>query len=284
MFFLIQNDKIGTDNVQNAIVLEVLRQYKYDHGFEYFSTEDFYKEVPSKEMFMSTRVLKTKDDFDEKYHNAIPFGTVRFIEQYLQIFKGIERDNAIEVPRILRTDEFLKRKYSIVRRECIPREGYCFLKDATQQKIFSCKGNLEYCLSDEMFQEKTSEHDSSIRLDATHLFQVSEVVNVLSEYRVYVLNKEINSVCIFAGNPLLFPDAELIQKAVDLINMQEDSPASYSLDLMVTPKGTAITEVHNFLGVGLYTVDWDEELLYAYKQGMDYVQKHNVEQTEYSNY
>ena len=30
-------------------------------------------------------------------------------------------------------------------------------------------------------------------------------------------------------------------------------------------------------------VDWDEELLYAYKHGMDYVMKYNVAQTEFSN-
>ena len=45
-----------------------------------------------------------------------------------------------------------------------------------------------------------------------------------------------------------------------------------------------ITEVHNFLSVGLYTVDWDEDLLFAFKHGMDYVIQHNVEQTEFSNF
>ena len=152
------------------------------------------------------------------------------------------------------------------------------------KKIFSYKGELEFYLQDEMFQEKTSEFDSSIRLDPTHLFQVSEVVNILAEYRVYVLNKEINSMCIFAGDPLVFPDAELIKKAVRLINEQPDSPRSYSLDLMVTPRGTAITEVHNFLSIGLYMVDWDEDLLYAFKHGMNYVLQHNVEQTTFSNF
>lgn len=285
MFFIIQEDAITTDHVQNAIILDVLKRNKYAHSYELMSSLDFYKQNDEEDTFSMTRVLKTPDDFDERYRNAIPFGSVRFIEQYLQIFKGIPRDNAIEVPPVLRTDEFLKRKYSIVHRDNIPRKGSYFIKDATQQKLFSYKGDLEYYLHDEMFKEKTNEFDSSIRLDPDHLYQVSEIVQILAEYRVYILNRKINSMCIFAGNPLIFPDAELVKKAVRLINSQSDSPRSYSLDLMITPRGTAVTEVHNFLGsLGLYTVDWDEELLYAYKHGMDYAENYNVEQTEFSNF
>ena len=93
---------------------------------------DFYKD--EEDSFSMRQILKKSDDFDKRFENAIPFGTVRFVEQYLQVFKGIERDNAIEVPPIMRTDEFLKRKYSIVPRDEIPRHGNYFIKDATQQK------------------------------------------------------------------------------------------------------------------------------------------------------
>ena len=284
MFFLIQNDPLTRDIVQNAIIQDVIDHNKYSHSYEYISSMDFYKDDMDEFSFSTTTQLKTPDDFDERYKNAIPIGTVQFVEQYLQIFKGIERENAIEVPPVLRTDEFLKRKYSIVPADRIPREGNYFIKDATQQKSFSYKGELEYYLHDEMFREPLNEFDTSVRLDPTHLYQVSEVVKILAEYRVYVLNKEINSMCIFAGDPLIFPDADLIKKAVRLINEQPDSPRSYSLDVMITPRGTAITEVHNFLSVGLYTVDWDEDLLFAFKHGMDYVIQHNVEQTEFSNF
>ena len=284
MFFIIQNETLARDMVQNAIIQEVLNHNKYSHSFEVINSMDFYKEVTDEESFSMAMTLKTPEDFDERYRNAIPIGTVRFVEEYLKMFKGIERENAIEVPPVLRTDEFLKRKYSIVPRDEIPRRGNYFIKDATQQKVFSYKGELEYYLHDEMFQEKTNEFDSSIRLDASHLYQVSEVVRILAEYRVYVLNKKINSMCIFAGDPLLFPDADLVKRAVRLINEQPDSPRSYSLDLMITPRGTAVTEVHNFLSVGLYTVDWDEDLLFAFKHGLDYVLQHNVEQTVFSNF
>lgn len=283
MFFIIQNDAVVTDKVQTAIITEIINRHKFEHSYELMRSTDFYKDADDYS-FSSARVLKMPSDFDDRYKDAIPIGDVRFIEQYLQVFKGIERDNAIEVPKVLRTDEFLKRKYSIVSRDKLPRKGSFFIKDATQQKMFSYKGEVSDFLFDEMFEEKTDESDASVRLPADHLYQVSEIVNIRAEYRVYVLNRVINSMCLFAGDPLVFPDVDLIKKAVSLINTDPDTPQSYSLDLMITSRGTAITEVHNFLGVGLYTVDWDDELLYAYKHGMDYVINHNVEQTEFSNY
>ena len=108
MFFLIQDEPIGRDQVQNAIYLDVLRRNKYMHSYEFMSIMDFYKE--EEDDFSMIQTKKTLHDFDERYQNAIPLGNVSFIERYLQTFKGIERDNAIEVPPVLRTDEFLKRK------------------------------------------------------------------------------------------------------------------------------------------------------------------------------
>ena len=123
MFFIIQQETIGRDPVQNAIIMDVINHNRYSHSYELMSSMDFYKEFNDEETFSMQMIRKTPEDFDERFQNAIPIGTVRFIEQYLQTFKRIERDNAIEVPPVLRTEEFLKRKYSIVTRDAIPRTG-----------------------------------------------------------------------------------------------------------------------------------------------------------------
>lgn len=282
MFFIIQKDKIETDPVQDAIILDLLHRYRYEHEYEYMSIEDFYDEEDI--IFSIQRRKKSAEDFEDKYRQAIPVGSISFVRTFLQIFKGIEYENAIEVPPILRTDRFLKRKYSIVPVWEIPRKGEFFVKDATEQKKFSYKGNLAIGITDEMFEPASSEFDSSIRFDYDHLYQVSEVVSILAEYRVYVLQGKINTMSVFAGNPLIFPDADMIQEAVRLYAAQPDSPRSFSLDVMVTPRGTAITEVHNFMSLGIYTVDWDDSLLYALKDGLDYIVKHNTPQTEFSNF
>ena len=82
----------------------------------------------------------------------------------------------------------------------------CFLKS----------DELQYGITEEMFEPATSEFDTSFRFDYDHLYQVSEVVSILAEYRVYVLQGKINTMSVFAGNPLIFPDADLIQEAVRL--------------------------------------------------------------------
>lgn len=283
MFFLIEKAKIARDPVQDAILLDLLYRYRYEHEYEYLGIEDFYKEIEDAPYSLQ-RVRKSAEDFDDKYREAVPFGSIAFVKIYLQIFKGIDFEYAIEVPPVLRTDEFLKRKYSIVPVWDIPRKGSYFIKDATEQKVYSYKGNLEYGLHDEMFEGATSEFDTSVRFNYEHLYQVSEIVDIQAEYRVYVLQGSINTMTVYAGNPLIFPDAGLIRKAVSLYAAQPDSPRSFSLDVMVTPRGTAITEVHNFMCLGIYTVDWDDSLLYAWRDGLNYIINHNTPQTEFSNF
>ncbi len=282
MFFLIQKDEMERDRVQNAIILDLLHRYRFDHEYAFMSISDFYED--EEDLFGQNLHLKKAEEFDSRYKEAIPIGNVGFVRRFLQVFKGVELENAIEVPPVLRTDEFLKRRYSIVPVWDIPRSGSFFIKDATEQKVFSYKGDLERFLYDEVFEAKSSEYDTSFRLNYDHLYQVSEIVPILAEYRVYVLQRELNSISQFAGNPLIFPDTDLITRAVALLNKQPDSPRSYSLDIMVTPRGTAITEVHNFMSLGLYSVDWDDALLYAFKDGIDYIARYNTEQTEFSNF
>lgn len=283
MFFVIQKEDRNNYNVvEFAILTELLQMYKGSHEYITMKISDLYAEEDDD--FDITPKLKKADDFDPKLATAIAIGEIRFVEKFLKIFHGIEHEVAIEIPPCLRTDKFLKRKYSIVPAWEIPRKGTYFLKDATKQKTLSYRGELSVFLDDEMFEPKISEFDASVRIDYEHLYQVSEVVNVLSEYRIYVMDGIVETISHFAGDPYKLPDVDLIKEAVEIYGKEEDCPGSYSLDVMVTPKGTAITEVHNFMCLGLYNVIWNENLLYAYRDGWEYVLKHNTEQTEFSNY
>ena len=107
---------------------------------------------------------------------------------------------------------------------------------------------------------------------------------IQAEYRVYVLNGSVETISHFAGDPFQLPEKDLIREAVEIYNRQPDCPKSYSLDIMITPNGTAITEVHNFMCLGLYNVNWDENLLYAYRDGWEYVLNLNTAQTAFSSF
>lgn len=246
MFFLIQND---ITDIEITMLLDILNHQKYIHEYELISI----KEINNLSGL--------------KYKKAIPVGTINFVELWLDKFYSIEHITPIEIPQILRTEEFLKRKYQILDYDKLPREGYYFIKDASRLKVFSYTGNID------IFFENHSPgyFDNSIRLDKTHKYQLSEIVNIKSEYRIYFISGEIQNISNYDGDPKLFPDIKLIEKANLLYSTQKDYPKSYSMDIMITDKGTSIIEIHPFVSIGLYSTLWGANLIYAYRDGIDWI-------------
>lgn len=214
--------------------------------------------------------LEQLDSVLEK--GKIPIGTIQFVTKYLRNNYWVVNENPIEVPKYLRTDEFLKRSYKIVSWDKIPRNGRFFLKDVSELKNFGDIVNADYTDVDELFNYiPKTEFDCTLVLDKTHLFQVSQSFDIKSEYRVYVIGGEIEAICNYNGDPTLLPDVDLIKKAVLIINSNEKYLRSYTIDVMVGCTGTAIIEIHNFASVGLYTTQWGSSLPYAYRDGIDYL-------------
>jgi hypothetical protein len=170
----------------------------------------------------------------------------------------------IEIPPVLRTDEFLKRKYSIVKGSELPKQGYFFIKNASKLKEFSYTGYIE------LLDKKIND------INPEDFYQVSEVVNILSEYRVYVINKKIYAIAYYNGNPCIFPDINLIQKANLIYSIQPDYPNSYTMDVMINEKGTSIIEIHPLFSCGIYQTVIGEDFLYGYKDSLDYIINHNT--------
>ena len=285
MHFLLEDNKNDKFNYELMLVEEKIRQNKYIHDFEKIDISIFYEyEEDSFGEIIKTNKLKNSNDFPEIYKKSIPIGSINFVSTWLKVFYNIDKENPIEIPPILRTDEFLKRKYSIVTADKLPRTGRYFIKDVSKLKEFTYSGDLEYFLFDEMFEPAKSPYDYSLRINPDHLFQVSEIINILSEYRVYIIDGKIENIANYNGDVTLFPDVELIKKANDLYSTQPDYPKSYSMDLMITPRGTAITEIHNYTSLGHYSTLFGDNLLYAYRDGIDYLLKHNTPITEFSNF
>lgn len=279
MFYLLEEKY---DNLDFQIILELLHKNKYLHEYEIVK-QDFFYDINEEE-----KIQKTKENFADKYKYAVPIGSIQFVEKYLEIFNGVLKENPIEIPVCLRTDEFLKRKYSIVSGAELPRTGNYFIKNASKLKEFSYCGDLSIFLFDEMFENSRVNKDNidtgNLKIYKDELYQVSEVIDILSEYRVYVINKKIESIELYNGSPLHLPDIQLITKANDIYSLQRDFPKSYSMDIMVTPRGTCITEVHAFTSLGLYSTLWGDNLLYAYKDAKDYIINFNTPPTKFSNF
>lgn len=83
------------------------------------------KDLLKLEKFLYDYIELSKDELsDYKDSEKIPVGTIDFVETYLKnTVKGFYRENPIEIPKYLRTDEFLKRDYKIVEYKDIPTRG-----------------------------------------------------------------------------------------------------------------------------------------------------------------
>lgn len=251
--YILQTDSNGLD-IEYYLIKEQLKRGKYVFN---------YKEIDTESMMNIAEV------------GDIPIGDIGFVSKYLKEAYGIDKENPIEIPKYLRAEEFLKRKYDIVTWDKLPEHGTYFIKDVSQLKKFGAVVNTSYEPIKEWFEAPKLEFSTQLVLDKSHLFQVSEVFNIQSEYRVYVCGGNIEAISNYNGDVTLLPDMNLIKKAVGLINLHEKWLKSYTIDVMVGPMGTAIIEVHNFASVGLYNTLWGSSLIYAYRDGLDYLVNDN---------
>ena len=255
-----QNDEKAM-TVDYAILKELLEHSHFQH-IE-MSLRDFY----------NGDTLKTKGEFDTSIHNAIPLGTIQFVTAYLNIFYGIEKMNPIEIPKVLRTDEFLKRKYEICYGKNLPKKGRYFVKNVSTLKTMTFSGHIEdVCNKPDFLTGKKPFEDDE-------LYQLSDIVNIKSEYRVYIISGKIYAIAYYDGDATIFPDVSLIQKANLIYSVQKDYPNSYTMDIAVSDKGTILLECHPLFSCGIYQTVLGTDFLYGYRDSMDYLKKYNTKLT-----
>lgn len=82
------------------------------------------------------------------------------------------------------------------------------------------------------------------------LAMVSEVVNFVSEYRGYVIDKELKGIKHYSGDFRIFPDMNIIDQAIKDYTSQ---PAGYSIDFGITDDGrTLLVECNDGWSLGNY--------------------------------
>lgn len=80
-------------------------------------------------------------------------------------------------------------------------------------------------------------------------YQISEVVDVDSEYRCFVFQNKLVGLQNYSGSFETFPCVKTIKS---MIANYKDSPVAYTLDVGINKTGTFVVEVHNFFSCGLY--------------------------------
>lgn len=217
-----------------------------------------------RDLFHSYTIVKNRSIPDTD-SSVIPIGNLDFVGRCLKKFYSIDRMNAIEVPEVLRRDEFLGREYYIINREELPDTGHWFVKYASQLKYLSYEGT-----------NGVPKEDREVFKDG--LYVLSSVISIKSEYRVFVHNDNIIAINRYDGDPCILPDISVIRKMVNMYMLDDSRPKAYTLDIAVDALGrTLILEVHAFSSCGLYSTVWSNELLSMYADGYLWFIKENKE-------
>ena len=201
-----------------------------------------------------TELKKTNND----YSDWIPIGTLEYVRTWLKKYKGIEEMKPIEVPEILREEKYLGRSYDIVSFEDLELKGYKFIKDIDKLKQFSFTGDLG----------NLDKNDKSIFVSQNYL--ISNVVDIMSEYRVFVSDMSIKAIQFYDGDCTVFPNVSLLREMVGKYYLVQDRPKSYTMDIAVLKNGrTIILEVHPVVSVGTYGYS-EYALLNMYNDGIKF--------------
>lgn len=194
---------------------------------------------------------------------TVPLGSIMFTNLFFELVHNISKMNPIEIPPCLRTPQLLGRQYQILTGDKLPAEGYYFLKDASSFKEMAYFGNINHL-------DKTKVH-------ANRPYVLSAPMDIIAEYRVYFVKGKVYAIEYYNGNPLCFPDCNIITQANLRYSTEADYPKSYTMDVMVTQDGTFITEVHPVLfSCGLYTTILGTDFLEGYIDSLHYILHHNT--------
>lgn len=238
MKFLLQKEGDTITDIDVFNLRHVLDRHPFQYTYSFASLND---------------VAEARDD----YSGTIPVGTLEFIGAWLKKYHGVDAMHPIEVPDVLKKEKYLKREYVIIEKDYLPESGHYFLKYVSRLKVFSYTGDVG-AVEKEGFALPNG------------LYQLSEAVDFVSEYRVIVLEDEIMAIQHYDGDPTVFPDVDLIKEMVLQLMRDHGKPLAYTMDIgIIRSRGTAIIEMHPAVSFGTYGYS-GSDLPYIYKLGLDY--------------
>ena len=241
MKFLLQKEKEDITDIDVFNLKLILDRHPYQYEYSYAKLSD---------------VLSLEKDFS----GVVPVGTLEFVGEWLKRYHNIENLHPIEVPKVLKKEKYLKREYVIIEKDFLPESGRYFLKYLSRLKEFSFTGDI--------VDAENGYKDGFVLPDG--LYQLSEAVDFISEYRIIVMEDEIKAIQHYDGDPTVFPDVNLIKEMVLQLMRDTNRPLAYTMDIgVIRGRGTAIIEMHPAVSFGTYGYS-GSDLPYIYKVGLDY--------------
>lgn len=156
--------------------------------------------------------------------NFIPIGSVDFVSKYLLDYYGLI-PKPINIP-----DELLDKKW-------------------TGRQVFN--GTEKDILGEKFAKsnDKIKSFTEICKLAPVGNYQISDIIEIESEWRAFVYDKQLVGLNNYSGEFDVFPDVDKIKSMINLYKLQ---PIAFTLDVAISNGETVIIEVHDFFSCGLY--------------------------------
>lgn len=167
-------------------------------------------------------IYTDKLEYKESWKKCIPVGSIDFVSDFLKMYHNKDV-KPINVP-----EELFK---------------YC------NRNIFN---GTEKDIIGEKFVKSNDKIKSFTNICSEAPegnYQISDLIEIDSEYRCFVYNKELVGIKNYSGDFTIFPD---IIKINEMISEYKSCPIAYTLDIGINKDGVFVIEVHDFFACGLY--------------------------------
>ena len=167
----------------------------------------------------------------------VPAGSVAFVEAYLKQFypKATKALEPLNVPECL---------FPFAGREIINIAANARLPLTLPKGQLYMKSNSKI----KALSNGVAPPDADASAFLGH--QVSQVIDVDSEWRAFVFHDKIEYIANYGGDPTIFPAIDTVKEMVKAFS--PEAPVAYTLDVGVNWKQTFVIECHRFYSCGLY--------------------------------
>ena len=252
-------------------MLFVLQRESEDLDIDVLTLKEELKQQKIRHQYVEMNLSELKSFDFKKFmgrnlSQIIPVGSLEFVKEFLRINYSIPNMNPIEVPKELRHQHLLNREYQIADyRDVEKMQGKKFLKYASELKVFSYWEDIQLLVKNNAIKPG--------------LYVVSELIDIATEYRVFVHKDEIVGIQFYDGNPLRLLSQEHLKRVQEMIlrySRNNNRPKSYTLDIAIlSDDKISVIEIHPWCSVGLYGCSGGF-LPDAYANGFMWYVKHNT--------
>lgn len=190
--------------------------------------------------------IVTFDDISDVPASAgVVVGYIDDLQAYFEKL-GIGKQRAINISEELGKEEFLKRTIEFYDMKTFKAliNLPIFIKPARYPKEF---------MAGVMKAESSKLFYNDVPDDTPVL--ISEVVDMISEYRCYVIKGKLVGIKNYQGDIRVFPDVKMIDR---MIAAYTKAPAGYSVDVAILASGeTVLVEVQDGWALGNYGLECD---------------------------